>query len=279
MDFVARTSTAGAVAIVAGTTVLAHPVDAPERATPVRVTAAVDLTASTTPWTPGRDASERALVDVARQLSHGYRMAETVVSDRAAAGTPVLDGIDDAFIDTTVVLRRVITPVLNRLGFVGKEIYVGLNLVESLTASAVFNGTDILRGEGVFRNLSDFATDVGYSALFVAIDEVSIGMTADAIAISRPPLDRPSRWEDADPPFKGRPLSVPNRDREDAASATTTERPSHGGVFAQWKAKKTERAEKAAAARDARKARHTKKADKPDTSESRGSATESAGDD
>lgn len=260
MDFVARTSTALAVALVAGTTVLAHPGEATSAA-PARLDAAVELTASTAPWTPARDTSDAAVADVARQLSHGYRMLQNVAV-AADESTPLLDAIDDAFIDGTVVLRRIVTPVLNQLGFVGKQIYIGLNLVESLTASAVFNGTDMLRGEGVVQNLRDVATDVGYSALFVAIDEVSIGMTAEAIAINRPPLDRPARWDDADPPFKGRPLSVPDRDREPTASAIV-DRPARSGVFSEWKATKAERAEKAAEARQARRdAREAKRADK-----------------
>lgn len=262
MDLVARTSTAVAVAIVAGTTVLAHPVGA-QAATPAPLEAAVSLTASTAPWTPARDSSGQTVADVAPQLARGFRMVETVAA--ADTSTPLLDAIDDAFIDGTVVLRRIVTPVLNQLGFVGKQVYIGLNLVESLAASAVFNGTDILRGEGVVQNLRDVATDVGYSALFVVIDEVSTVMTAEAIAINRPPLDRPSRWSDAIPPFKDRPLTVPNRDREDSATA---DRPARTGLLSAWKAKKAERAEKAAEARQARKdAREAKTAERADKAE------------
>ncbi|ORA52445.1 hypothetical protein BST22_12760 [Mycolicibacterium chubuense] len=256
-----------AVAVVAGTSVLAQPVDTAERAAPVRVTAAVEYTASSTPLRPRPAVAPNSAADVS---------------------TPFADAIDDAFIDLTVVVRTGITPVLNRLGFVGKQIYIGLNLIESLTASAVFNGTDILRGEGVVANLRDVATDVGYSALFVAIDEVSTVMSPEAIAINRPPLDRPVRWEDADPPFKGRPLSVPDRDREEVAAdetenAATDERPSRDGVFTAWKAKKAERAEKAAEARKARQERRdavkVEKGDRADTSAPDGQGPDTSGGD
>lgn len=260
MEFFARTSAAVAVAVVAGTSVLAQPVDTAERAAPVRVTAAVEYMASSTPLRPRPAVAPNSAANVS---------------------TPFADAIDDAFIDFTVVVRTGITPVLNRLGFFGKQIYIGLNLIESLTASAVFNGTDMLRGEGVVANLRDVATDVGYSALFVAIDEVSTVMSSEAIAISRPPLDRPVRWEDADPPFKGRPLSVPNRDREEVAAATD-ERPSREGVFTAWKAKKAERAEKAAAARKARQERRdavrVERSYKADTSAPNGQGPDAGGD-
>lgn len=268
MEFFARTGVAVAVAVVAGTSVLTQPVDTAERAAPVRVIAAVEYTASSTPLRPRPAVAPNSAADVS---------------------TPFADAIDDAFIDLTVVVRTGITPVLNRLGFVGKQIYIGLNLIESLTASAVFNGTDILRGEGVVANLRDVATDVGYSALFVAIDEVSTVMSSEAIAISRPPLDRPVRWEDADPPFKGRPLSVPTRDREEVAAAAdetenaaTDERPSRDGVFTAWKAKKAERAEKAAEARKARQERRdavkVEKADRADTSAPNSQGPDAGGD-
>ena len=63
------------------------------------------------------------------------------------------------------------SPVLNSLGYLGKQLYIGLNLIESVTASAVFNTTDVLRGEGLLRNVGDFAFDVALSGLFVVIDE------------------------------------------------------------------------------------------------------------
>ena len=228
----------------------------------------------------------------------------------AADATPLIDWIDDAFIDSTIVVRTVITPALNSIGFLGKQIYVGVNFAESILASAVFNGTDILRGEGVSQNLGDFAADVGYSLLWVAIDEAAIGISPDAIAIDRAPLNRPSRWDDADPPFKGVPLSVPNRDRvdvtveEDVSTATEsigheaapttndTEESTRAAsaadrsavskdspgprLFKKWNAKKAEKkAEQAAAAEDTGKADadgdKTDESDKPAAPASRGS--------
>lgn len=274
MGFVARTGAAVAVAIVAGTSVLAHPVDAPERSAPVRVTAAVEYAASSTALRPRPNAA---------------------AANAAADGsTPVADAIDDAFIDFTVVLRTGITPVLNRLGYLGKQLYIGLNLIESITASAVFNGTDVLRGEGVLRNLGDVAFDVGLSGLFVVFDELSLSGNVEAIVIDRPPLDHPARWDSADRPRKGFPLTVPDRDPPEITTAdavtepvddseTTTRdpsgpRPLRDGI-AQWKAKRAEKTEKAAEAREARKARRdAEKADRPDTSASTGNATDSAGD-
>ncbi len=202
--------------------------------------------------------------------------------------TPLLDGIDDAFIDLTVLIRRGATPVLNSLGYIGKQLYVGLNLIESVAASAVFNSTDVLRGEGVLRNVGDFAFDVALSGLFVVIDELSLSGNSEAIAINRPPLDRPLRWEDADSPRKNFPLTVPDRDplevtgadddpttvRDDDADAKTRQ-PVRDAVLSQWKAKKADNAEKREQrreAREARKAERVEKAlattstDKPDTS-------------
>ncbi|WP_131705496.1 hypothetical protein [Mycolicibacterium obuense] len=157
----------------------------------------------------------------------------------------VTDQIDDAFIDLTVLIRRGATPVLNSLGYLGKQLYIGLNLIESVSASTVFNGTDVLRGEGLLRNVGDFAVDVALSGLFVVIDELSLSGNTEAIAIDRPPLDRPARWEDADSPRKGFPLTVPDRDPPEVASADDdTTVPNRDSIATQWQAKKAERAEK-----------------------------------
>ena len=187
----------------------------------------------------------------------------------------VTDQIDDAFIDLTVLIRRGATPVLNSLGYLGKQLYIGLNLIESVSASAVFNGTDVLRGEGLLRNVGDFAFDVALSGLFVVIDELSLSGNTEAIAIDRPPLDRPARWEDADSPRKGFPLTVPDRDPPEVASADDdTTVPNRDSIATQRQAKKAERAEKRAdmraenaekreqrrEAREARKAERTERA-------------------
>ena len=187
----------------------------------------------------------------------------------------VTDQIDDAFIDLTVLIRRGATPVLNSLGYLGKQLYIGLNLIESVSASAVFNGTDVLRGEGLLRNVGDFAVDVALSGLFVVIDELSLSGNTEAIAIDRPPLDRPARWEDTDSPRKGFPLTVPDRDPPEVASADDdTTVPNRDSIATQRQAKKAERAEKRAdmraenaekreqrrEAREARKAERTERA-------------------
>ncbi|MEW5809534.1 MAG: hypothetical protein AB1925_08765 [Actinomycetota bacterium] len=192
----------------------------------------------------------------------------TVWAD-AVAPAPFADAVDDAFIDSTIAFRAVVTPLLNRLGYVGKQIYIGVNFVESIAASLVFNGTDILRGEGVFRNLADVAADVGRSAFFVAIDEAATLLGPEAVAIDRAPLDRPTRWRDADPPFKGRPLSVPDRgqneDRTEMDRSNEPDRP-----VSTWKARKAERAERAeqrAEKRTERKAARAERTDKPDKPE------------
>ena len=192
----------------------------------------------------------------------------------------VTDQIDDAFIDLTVLIRRGATPVLNSLGYLGKQLYIGLNLIESVSASAVFNGTDVLRGEGLLRNVGDFAFDVALSGLFVVIDELSLSGNTEAIAIDRPPLDRPARWEDADSPRKGFPLTVPDRDPPEVPSADddTTVR-NRDSVATQWQAKKAERAEKRAdmraenaekreQRREAREARKAERAERAATASS-----------
>ncbi len=184
----------------------------------------------------------------------------------------VTDQIDDAFIDLTVLIRRGATPVLNSLGYLGKQLYIGLNLIESVSASAVFNGTDVLRGEGLLRNVGDFAFDVALSGLFVVIDELSLSGNTEAIAIDRPPLDRPARWEDADSPRKGFPLTVPDRDppeitaadevvdppKEPTETRSTRDRDS---VATKWTAKRAENAEKREQRReDRREAREARRA-------------------
>jgi hypothetical protein len=192
------------------------------------------------------------------------------------AASPFLDGIDNAFIDGTVAFRSGVTPALNLLGPVGRQLYIGVNFVESVAASLVFNGTDILRGEGLIKNLGEIAADVGRSAVFVAIDEVATVSDATAIAIDRAPLDRPARWSDADPPFADRPLTVP--DRSDDLTVDTTEKKdntdttekdttdtketptSKRGLFPKWKAAREEKA----AQREAREAEKTDKSDKSD---------------
>ncbi|WP_111512340.1 hypothetical protein [Mycobacterium kyogaense] len=205
--------------------------------------------------------------------------AAPVYSAPAVQLAAVTDQIDDAFIDLTVLIRRGATPALNSLGYLGKQLYIGLNLIESVSASAVFNGTDVLRGEGLLRNVGDFAFDVALSGLFVVIDELSLSGNTEAIAIDRPPLDRPARWEDADSPRKGFPLTVPDRDPLEVTSADDTTVPNRDSVATQWQAKKTERAEKRAdmraenaakreQRREAREARKAQRAERAATASS-----------
>ncbi|TRW82771.1 hypothetical protein FK535_12470 [Mycolicibacterium sp. 018/SC-01/001] len=209
----------------------------------------------------------------------------------AAGPTPFLDGIDNAFIDGTILFRTAVTPVLNLLGPIGKQIYIGVNFAESVLASAVFNGTDILRGEGLFRNLGSMAVDVANAGLWVVIDEFATVNYPDAVVLTRAPGDRPARWEDADAPFIG-PLTVPDRGQDDLAStveaeepvkagdtdAAQTDRPEKPSLLSDWKAKREARAEQRAQAkaenaekreqrREAREARRAARADKTEKAE------------
>ena len=118
-----------------------------------------------------------------------------------------------------IAVRTDFTAFANQLGYLGKQLYIAFNFAESIVASFVFNGTDILRGEGLFTNLGEIGRDIFESSYFVVLDEIVLIQPGTPIAISRPPLDRPIRWQDAQPPHPTRPLSVPpNYDTSEAAS-------------------------------------------------------------
>lgn len=246
-------------AVVVGVGV-APPVGAwPDRTGPAHSAVAVELAASSTALRP---------------------QPRTVETQQALA--TVADQIDNTFIDLTMVIRRGVTPVLNALGYLGKQLYIGLNLIESVSASAVFNSTDVLRGEGVLRNLGEFALDVGVSALYVVVDESSLRGGGEAFVLPRPPLDRPLRWDDAQSPSKGLPLTVPDRDApevtavgDDDETAVRDDKPavrvrdslgkrplreSIRNVVEQRKGKKAENAEKREQRREAREARKAQSA-------------------
>ncbi|MEH3139104.1 MAG: hypothetical protein PGN37_02790 [Mycobacterium kyogaense] len=208
----------------------------------------------------------------------GTTALQAAAADRP---TPFLDGIDNAFIDGTVAFRTIVTPALNLLGPIGRQLYIGVNFAESVLASAVFNSTDVLRGEGLFRNIAEFGSDVGRSVLFVAIDEAANGREATPIAIERAPQgERPLRWEDADPPFEG-PLTVPDRGPDDATEDSTgadrAETPTRPSLVSTWTAKAAERAEARAeraeqraqkkAEREAARAHKAEKTDKTEKSD------------
>ena len=230
MGFAEKTSIAVAT-IVVGASVVATPVAAPQRTIPVHSAAAVDLAASSTALRPARTA------------------------DAQQALAAVADQIDDTFIDITVLIRRGATPALNGLGYLGKQLYIGLNLIESVTASAVFNGTDVLRGEKLLRNVGEFALDVGVSGLYVVFDELFLAGKGDAFVLDRPPLDHPVRWTSADEPRPGFPLTVPDRDPIELDVAE----PQRDGALTRWKAKQADladkRAEKRVERREAREER------------------------
>jgi len=267
MGFTEKSSIAVAAVVVGvtvGASVVATPVAAPQRTIPVYSTAAVDLVASSTELQPPRTAdAQQALASVA-------------------------DQIDDAFIDITVLIRRGVTPALNGLGYLGKQLYIGLNLIESVTASAVFNGTDVLRGEKLLRNVGEFALDVGVSGLYVLYDELFLAGKGDAFVLDRPPLDHPVRWTSADEPRKGFPLTVPERDpieldvtAADPDSVDSVDTlPQRDGAITRWKAKQADltekRAEKRAERREAREERREAREERREARKARSADSASA---
>jgi hypothetical protein len=102
--------------------------------------------------------------------------------------------------------------VANQLGYLGKQLYVAVNFVESLVASVVFNGADILRGEGFFKNLGEIGSDIVVSGLWVAADELYLhvpGLPPIEALPNRAPGDAPQGWRRPLPPQPGRDLVVP----------------------------------------------------------------------
>lgn len=193
-----------AAIVVAGATVAVTPVEASSEPVPSSMTS-VDLTASTKalrgwPWLPA-PSSSRSSADAA---------AATVGPQQAA--TP--DDIDAGFIAFRNAARTDFHEFANRLGYLGKQLAVGHNFGETIVASAVFNGADIARGEGLSTNLGEFATDVFLAALYVLVDEWTLNIPgASATPIiglpDRGPVDAPSAWFHAWTIAPDEPLQVP----------------------------------------------------------------------
>lgn len=122
------------------------------------------------------------------------------------------DQIDEDFIAFRQALRTDFTPFANDLGYLGKQLYIGFNFGESLVASLVFNGTDMLRGEGVLENLGEIAWDVVLSAVYIVVDELYLhvpGLPPIVVLPNRAPADAPLGWRRPLSPQPGRDLVVP----------------------------------------------------------------------
>ncbi|MCZ0727905.1 hypothetical protein [Mycolicibacterium iranicum] len=189
MNIIARSGAAIAVAAVAGTTIVTTPVDSPATFTEAAENAAlVNLTAASSPL---------------------------------AQPTLAPDEIDDSFLQFRTGVRADFNAFANRLGYLGKQMYIGFNFGETVLASAVFNGTDILRGEGLFENLSDFTVDVALAAAWIVADELYLhieDLPPIEILLNRPPKDAPVGWTRPQPPDPIRPL-VPEPSEDIAAAA------------------------------------------------------------
>ena len=136
--------------------------------------------------------------------------APNAAADEEPLSTP--DQIDEDFIAFRQALRTDFTPFANELGYLGKQLYIGFNFGESLVASLVFNGTDMLRGEGVLKNLGEIAWDAVLSVVYIAVDQLYLhvpGLPPIVILPNRAPADAPFGWRRPLPPQPGRDLIVP----------------------------------------------------------------------
>lgn len=145
----------------------------------------------------------------------------TAASSPLAQPTLTPDEFNDSFLQFRAGVRADFNAFANRLGYLGKQMYIGFNFGETVLASAVFNGTDILRGEGLFENLNDFTVDVALAAAWIVADELYLHI-ADLppieILLNRPPKDAPVGWTRPQPPHPSRPL-VPEPSSDVAAVA------------------------------------------------------------
>lgn len=189
MNLFARSGAAIAVAAVAGTAFVTAPVDSPATSfESLENTTVVNLTAASSP------------------------LAQPTLSP---------DEIDDSFLQFRTGVRADFNAFANRLGYLGKQMYIGFNFGETVLASAVFNGTDILRGEGLFENLSDFTVDVALAAAWIVADELYLhieDLPPIEILLNRPPKDAPGGWTRPQPSDPIRPL-VPEPSEDIAAAA------------------------------------------------------------
>ena len=225
MGFIDRPTAVLAVAALTGSAVLATSADRPDplrhdllRATPVALTAA----SSTLPIWPWMVTAPVA----APRTSNGAPAADQAsVAEDEPASTP--DQIDASFIDFRRAVRTDFHEFANQLGYLGKQIYVGFNFGESIVASAVFNGTDMMRGEGVLTNLGEIAYDIFLAGVYVVVDELYLaipGLPPIVALPDRPPVDRPLDWRRPLPPQPGRDLVVPfDPQPEDVQSVASDE--------------------------------------------------------
>lgn len=217
MSFVVRTSAAMAVAAVTGAAVMATPMERPVPPTgDPGSSKLVNLAASSRPLYPWPLALAR---DTEPRRTTAAPTA-TLEEDPATA-----DQIDEDFIAFRQALRTDFTPFANDLGYLGKQLYIGFNFGESLVASLVFNGTDMLRGEGVLKNLGEIAWDVVLSAVYIAVDELYLhvpGLPPIVVLPDRAPADAPIGWRRPLSPQPGRDLVVPVPYVPSEASQTAT---------------------------------------------------------
>jgi len=137
---------------------------------------------------------------------------------------PLADQIDNQFIGFRNTARTDFHTFANELGYLGKQLYIAVNFGETIAASAVFNGTDMLRCEGVLKNLSEMADDAFLAGVYVVVDNLYLalpGLPPFFMLPARGPRDGPPEWRRPLPPQPGRPLVVPFPDGPAASDALT----------------------------------------------------------
>lgn len=137
---------------------------------------------------------------------------------------PAPDQIDDQFIEFRNMARTDFHTFANELGYLGKQMYIAVNFGETIAASVVFNGTDILRGEGVLKNLGEMGEDTFLAGLYIVVDNLYLalpGLPPIVVLPERGPVDSPPQWRRPLPPQPGRPLVVPFPDGPEASEALT----------------------------------------------------------
>lgn len=219
MGFVMRSGAAVAVAAVTGATILATPVERPavavsdaESSTPVNLTASSRMLY---PW-PVAVAPDRS----SRRSDAAPNAATAALVAEEATATP--DQIDDQFIEFRNAARTDFHTFANELGYLGKQMYIAVNFGETVVASAVFNGTDMLRGEGVLKNLGEITYDAFLAGLYIVVDNLYLaipGLPPIVTLPNRGPVDSPPEWRRPLPPQPGRPLVVPFPNGPEASDA------------------------------------------------------------
>jgi len=211
-----RSGAAVAVAAVTGATIMATPIERPELvASDAASSTPVNLTASSRmlyPW-PSALAPDR-----------NSRRGDAAPNAAAVAEEPTStpDQIDDQFIEFRNAARTDFHTFANELGYLGKQMYIAVNFGETIVASAVFNGTDMLRGEGVLKNLGEMTYDAFLAGLYIVVDNLYLaipGLPPIVTLPDRGPVDSPPEWRRPLPPQPGRPLVVPFPNGPEASDA------------------------------------------------------------